>query len=1030
MRYTLATAAIAVAIAVLSTANAADISYNRDIRPILSDNCFHCHGPDKRGRKADLRLDIREEAIADHDGFRAIVPSKPEESEMMLRILSKDKDEQMPPPDSHKSLKPGEAEKLREWIAAGAPYESHWAFTTPVRPAIPPHDAARHGNAIDGFVEKRLAKEGLKPSPVAAPESIIRRMTFDLIGLPPTPQEIDDFVGKWNASPDPSQRKAVVEQLADRLLASPKYGEKMAVGWLDLARYADTHGYHLDSGRDMWPWRTWVIDAFNRNQRWDEFVRWQLAGDLLPNATREQRLATGFIRNNMINFEGGAIAEEYLNAYVVDRVNTVGTVFLGLTLQCMQCHDHKFDPLTQKEYYQIYAYFNAVPENGLDGRNGNAAPLLKLPTPEQEQQIAVLNGKIKDAEKALSEAQQTIAAEQVAWEQSLGAGRPIEWHVLPPTAVNAQVSAKLIPQEDGSVLATGENPPTEEYELVVRPERSGLTGFRLEALADESLPGRGPGRAHNGNFVLTDVVVEDVSEPSKAKPVKISSAGADYEQRDFQVAKAIDTDPKSGWAVDGREGNATRVAWFAFANAVDAKELKVKLKFRSHFGQHAIGRVRLAVSTDAAVLTQAGAVPLSISQILGVAPEARTESQRKKVADHYAKNVSPKLKEQSGKLEALRKDLAAFEKTVATSMVMAQMEKPRPTHIRLRGQYDLLGDEVQPGIPAVLGSLAADAPKDRRALAEWIVDAKNPLMARVTVNRFWKQVFGNGLVETVYDFGLQGEWPSHPELLDWLSVEFIESGWDVKHLMKLMVTSATYLQSSSIPPELLAHDPDNRLYARGPRFRLAAEEIRDTALAVSGLLDGRIGGPSVSPYQPAGLWEELSHREDSKNWSAQYFVQSYGPDLYRRSLYTFWKRTSPPPQMITFDAPDREVCTASRERTNTPLQALTQMNDTGFFEAARTLAERLIREGGQTPEERVRYGFRLTTGRAPNAKESAALLELLSKQKTRYADGKLAVQLVSQGEAPRDERIDVHELAAWTIISTTLLNLDETVTKG
>lgn len=820
---------------------AAEISFNRDIRPILSDNCFACHGPDKRARKADRRLDTADGATAEIDGVRAIVPGDLAKSDLVARIESHDPDEVMPPPKSEKKLKPEQVALLKTWIEQGAKYEPHWAFIAPVRPPVPEVGGRKLKNPIDAFILARLERDGLKSSPEADRTTLIRRVTYDLTGLPPTPAEVDLFLA--DSAPD------AYERLVERLLASPRYGEKMAVQWLDLSRYADTHGYHLDSGRDMWRWRDWVIASFNCNQRFDKFVTWQLAGDLLPNATVEQRLATGFSRNSMINFEGGAIAEEYLAAYVKDRTNTVGTVFLGLTVACAECHDHKFDPVTQREYYQLFAYFNAVPEKGLDGREGNAAPLLEFPSVAQKARLAALPGEIAEAEKKLAEAQKAQVAAQVAWEQ---------------TAANSELP---------------------------------LTGAE--------------------------------------------------------------------------------------------------------------------------------------AAILALPAEQRTPPQREQLKKFHREKVAPIPKEIAEAPERLRKELQAERAKVPSVMVMEQMAEPRATHVLVRGQYDQFGEAVTPATLASLSPVPKDAPPNRLGLARWLVDPQHPLVARVTVNRFWKSLMGTGIVKTLNDFGSQGEWPSHPELLDWLATEFPGSGWDVKHLVKLIVSSSAYRQSAKVTPELKERDPDNRLYARGPRFRLSAEEIRDTALAVSGLLNPKIGGPSVSPYQPDGLWEELSSRADSKKWTAQFYEQSHGEDLYRRSMYTFWKRTCPPPQLQAFDAPDRETCTVNRERTNTPLQALVLLNDPTYVEASRLLAERMMTQGGATSAERVRFAFRLATARNASDKEVAMLVELFEKQKGRYAPQRdEALKLLANGEHPRNEKLDPIELAAWTNVASTILNLDETVTKG
>ncbi len=1011
-------------LAAACTLHAQDISYNRDIRPILSENCFSCHGPDKRARKADRRIDTADGARAEIEGVRAIVPGDLAKSDAVVRIESHDADEKMPPPKSDKKLKPEQIALLKKWIAQGAKYEPHWSLIAPQKPALP---KAGLTNPLDAFILARLEKDGLKPSPEADKPTLIRRVTFDLTGLPPTPAEIDAFIA--DQSPD------AYSKLVARLLASPRFGEKMAVHWLDLSRYADTHGYHLDAGREMWKWREWVIEAFNKNLPFDQFILWQLAGDLLPNATTEQKLATGFCRNNMVNFEGGAIPEEYLTNYIFDRVNTFGTAFLGLTVNCTQCHDHKFDPLTQKEYYQLYAYFNAVPENGLDGSKGNAAPVLQVPSPEQQATLAALGKKIADAEKQFAELTVRADAAQAAWEKTVAVQTPPSWTVLAPAAAKSLSGAALAVQPDHSILASGANAGMDHYEITARTDRVAMTALRLEALTDPSLTGGGPGRASNGNFVLTgiDLEAQSVTDPKQTAKVHFVAAEADYSQATYEVAKVIDGVAQTGWAVDGNTKHEARTAWFVAEKPFGfpgGTDLHVRLDFESAYAGHSIGRARLAVTADAAA-SSIGKAPPAIAQILAIPADKRDGKQRETLQKHYRETVSPILKEPAAQLEKLRAELKTVEKQVPNVMVMQQMDKPRETHILVRGQYNQPGDKVAPGTPASLPPLPADAPPNRLGLARWLIDPQHPLTARVAVNRFWKNFMGTGIVKTASDFGAQGEWPSHPELLDWLAVEFTASHWDVKHLAQLIVTSATYKQSAKVTPEMKERDPYNRLYARGPRFRLSAEEIRDSALAVSGLLDARIGGPSGLPYQPEGLWQELSSRKDSGNWTAQVFVQSHGPDLYRRSMYTFWKRTCPPPQMQTFDAPDRETCTVSRERTNTPLQALVLLNDPTYVESARILAERMMTAGGATPAERIRFAFRLATARPPTERETTVLTELFQKQKTRYAASPTdALKLLGNGEAKRNPTLDPAELAAWTNVASTILNLDETVTKG
>jgi hypothetical protein len=813
----------------------APIDFDRQILPILSNNCFACHGPDEKKRKKKLRLDVREAAIKQG----VLVPGKAGESEIIDRVASDDSEQRMPPPRTGKRLTQKQIDLLRRWIDEGARWSKHWAFVKPRRPAPPRvKDPAWGRNPIDAFIAARLEKEGLRPSPEADRTTLLRRVTLDLTGLPPTLAEIDAFLA--DASPD------AYEKVVDRLLASPRYGERMAVDWLDAARFADTHGYHIDSGRDMTRWREWVIGAFNANMPFDRFTIEQLAGDLLPSATLAQKIASGFHRNHMINFEGGAIPEEYHTAYIVDRVNTTATVWLGLTLACAQCHDHKFDPFTQKEYYQLFAFFHNVPENGLDGSKGNAAPFLKTPTAGQLATLTRLSAEIKKVEGRLARPLPEVDATQAFWEKTA---------------------------------------------------------------APDKLPPR-------------------------------------------------------------------------------------------------------------------------IRGILAVAAPKRTGRQKAELRDFYRTSVLPEFKALHDRLGKLRRAYADLDRKIPTTMVMQEMDRPRDTYLLVRGQYDKKGMKVRAGVPASLSPLPKNAKPNRLGLAQWLVDPKHPLTARVIVNRYWQTYFGTGLVKTAEDFGVQGERPSHPELLDWLATEFIASGWDVKHIGRLIVTSATYRQSSVARRELLGRDPENRLLARMSRLRLPAEFIRDQALAVSGLFWGKIGGASVSPYQPAGLWEELAYRADGKNWTAQTYVQSKGKDLYRRTMYTFWKRTSPPPTLTTFDAPDRETCTVRRSRTNTPLQALVLMNDPTYVEASRKLAERIMAEAASTAD-RIAVAFRLVTARRPRTAEVAVLQRVFKGQLGVYRkDRQKALKLLGVGESKRDAKLDVAELAAWTTVASVLLNLDETVTRG
>ncbi|WP_422926600.1 PSD1 and planctomycete cytochrome C domain-containing protein [Singulisphaera sp. PoT] len=1002
-----------------SNPTAATIDFGKQIRPILSNACFQCHGPDANERQAELRLDLRDGAInPSESGKPAIVPGKPDESPLLKRIHAKNKNLLMPPAESNKSLTEEQKGLLKAWIEQGAKYETHWSFTPPTRPSTP--KSAEKGwvrNTIDRFILAKLDSEGLKPAPEADRTTLIRRLSLDLTGLPPTPAEVDAFVA------DP--RSDAYDRLVDRMLNKPQYGERLAVDWLDAARYADTHGYHIDSGRDMTRWRDWVIESFNRNRPFDQFSVEQLAGDLLPNATMDQRIASGFNRNHMINFEGGAIPEEYQTAYVIDRVNTTGTVWLGLTIGCAQCHDHKFDPISQKEYYQFYAFFNNIQENGLDGAKGNAEPQMPSPTIAQQEEIARLDRSIADTKAQIEGHLPTADTSQVAWEKTAAESQANAWQVFDPAELRSTGGSKLVKQADGSILAEGENPTSDVYTIVMKGDLAGITAVRLETLPDDRFNGKGPGRSVNGNIVLTEFRA-DTSSARKFKGVT-----ADHSQADFPVALAIDGQPTTGWALLPEVGKP-HAAVFEFdkpLTASDGQQLTIHIEFQSPFGQHQLGRFRLA-TTRSAKPTGTESLPAPIVAILGTPNDKRTPAQLAEIRTYFRFNVSPETKPQRDKLANLQKFRSDVDKSIPTTMVMSEMAKPRDTFMLIRGAYDKHGEKVTPAVPASLPALGAGVPANRLGLARWIVDPSNPLPARVTINRYWQMIFGTGLVKTSEDFGSQGELPSHPELLDWLALEF-QDGWNVREMIRMMVTSATYRQSSVVTPESLAKDPENRLLSRGPRLRLQAEFIRDLALSASGLLDPRIGGMSVSPYQPPGLWEELSFRMDNKNWTAQSYEQSHGRDLYRRTMYTFWKRTSPPPTLATFDAPDRETCTVRRARTNTPLQALVLLNDPTYVEAARKLAERMMVEGGKSPEERINLAYRLALSRAPRAEEVEVLKTLFEAQAGVYRkDNAAAVKLLTVGESGRNAALATDELAAWTMVAAAILNLDETVTKG
>ena len=1022
---------LATAIAARAEGPALTIDFNRDIRPILSDACFSCHGPDEQQRKGKLRLDLREGAIAkSRSGAHAIVPGKAGESELLKRILTDDLSEKMPPAKAKKVVTPAQVEVLKKWIAEGANYQEHWAFVTPKRPELPKvSNPAWVRNGIDAFILAKLDREGLKPSPEADRTTLIRRLALDLTGLPPTPQEVDAFLG--DKSPN------AYEKLVDRLMASPHYGERLAVDWLDAARYADTHGYHIDAGRDMTRWREYVIDAFQNNLPFDRFTVEQLAGDLLPNATLKQRIASGFNRNHMINFEGGAIPEEYHNAYIVDRVVTTGTVWLGLTLSCAQCHDHKYDPISQREFYQLYAFFHNVPESGLDGSRGNASPSLKAPTLAQEKELARLDQAIAALEKQGHTPDAKIDQAMMAWEEAMRVRKPITWTVLDAKSAKARNGSTLTRQADQSVLASGANPASESYAIEGTVDLARVTGIKVEALPHAGPGGNVLGRSPNGNAVMTEIGLL-----VNKKPAAWKTAVADFSQSMFPVTDAIDGNSATGWATFPNVKSPNHAIFVTKEPLAGngKSDVSVRLDFDSQYGQHQFGRVRIFV-TDADDPLGKETLPAAIVAILKTPREKRAEKDQAALRAWWLQHAAgPNEGGAAGEMARLKKAKADIESKLGDSMVMAEMATPRDTYVLMRGEYNKRGEKVKAAVPAFLPPTPADAPANRLTLARWLVDPRHPLTSRVAVNRYWQMIFGTGLVKTTEDFGSQAEQPSHPELLDWLAVELMDPStgpmgagpavkWSVRDLLRLIVTSATYRQSSVVRPDVLAKDKDNRLLARGPRFRLQAEFIRDQALAVSGLLNRDIGGSSVSPYQPEGLWQELASRNDSKNWSAQFFVLSKGKDLYRRTMYTFWKRASPPPQLVTFDAPDREVCTVRRSRTNTPLQALILMNDPTYVEASRKLAERLLREA-KTDDERITLAFRLLTSRRPSEREIAIVRAVHEKQLARFrAEPEAAKRLLAVGESLRDEALPEAELAAWTMAASVLLNIDEAVTK-
>jgi hypothetical protein len=912
----------------------------------------------------------------------------------------------------------------------------------------------------------RLDAEGLKPASEADKRVLIRRVSFDLTGLPPTPKEVESFL--HDDSP------AAYEKVVDRLLASPHYGERVAMRWLDAARYADTNGYQTDGERSMWRWRDWVIGAFNRNLPYDQFTIDQIAGDLVPGATREQVVATGFNRNHRGNGEGGIIPEEYAVEYVVDRVDTTSTVFLGLTLGCARCHNHKFDPFTQTEYYRMFAYFNRVPERGNAFKYGNSPPTVAAPTLEQEARLKALELKLTAAEQRAADQEPQVARAQRVWETSLAGGADFDWAPSRGVAVHMSLDGNL----NGQI--TRDPPRAEKYLYLMEngPVQQSVSFTGQAQWKDGAARYAAGPSAQGGDFDGTRYIdVGNVANfgfydsfslsawinPSSSTGTILSRANEEVEGKGFALFLKeghLSASLIQRWLDDGvrieSEASVPLNRWSHIALTYDGSRLasgvriyldgqllkarilldymnqpfdvKQPLRIGAGLGRanrfHGrITEVRVYRSAQTPEEIAMLALPVPVSRLAQLPPAQRTPVQVAKVRECFLDQYAPDaLRTAHKELLDLREQRDRMIDGFPTVMVMQDSPTPPQTHVLLRGAYDRPGERVDPGVPSVLPPFPAGAPQNRLGLARWLVAPSNPLTARVAVNRFWQNAFGVGLVKTVEDFGSQGEWPSHPELLDWLATEFVRTGWDMKAILKTIVTSATYRQTSKVTSELLQKDPENRLLARGPRVRLPAEMVRDQALAISGLLVDKIGGPSVKPYQPAGLWKELSGGDDYK--------PDTGEGLHRRSLYTYWKRTAPPPMMMNFDAAGREACVVRELRTNTPLQALNLMNDVTYLEAARKMAERMMREGGDTPASRIAYGFELATARKPRESESEILLGSLAFSRDQFqSDPAAAATYLSQGAALRDEKLDARELAAYSVVASLILNLDAAVTK-
>ena len=997
----------------------AEIRFNRDIRSILSNKCYTCHGPDKNSRKGDLRLDVESMAKADRGGYFVIDSSNPEKSELLARIGTDDEDDVMPPKGSGKDLSKDEAALLTKWVESGAEWEGHWAYLTPVKGPVPDvKNPDWRRNAIDRFIGARLESEGLQPSDPADRRTLIRRVFLDLTGLPPSAEDIKRF--------ENDRDRYAFDHVVDRLLASPHYGERMAVNWLDLVRYADTVGYHGDQDYSVWPYRDYVIQSFNQNLSFDQFTREQLAGDLLHDADRSQKVASGYNRLHMITAEGGAQDKEYLAKYAADRVRTTSSVWLGSTMGCAECHDHKFDPFTTKDFYSFAAFFSDLKERGFYGGN-RWEPQLPLPTKTQDARMKELTSRVASLEAALSTSTELLVNGQFDWEQQLQSADEqgeLLWEPIRPHALQSSEGASLRVLADRSVLVTGMNPEKDTYQVGLAPGRERVTGIRLEALTHPSLDKESLSRG-GGNFVLTDFGVERLNaEGELIDAVAIASAKADFSQGGFNVSKAIDDNKTSGWAVDGSKKIENRRAVFTFETPLELAEgetLQVTLAHQSKHERHNLGRFRLSViSIEKPGIEEIG-IPSDIYRAVLKSFDTRSEKEQGRLTSYF-REQTPLLDETRGQLASVKASRDGLQKEIPT-MLVSQSVKPRQMRVLPRGNWlDESGDVVNASFPGFLAS-NADKELSRLDLADWMVSESNPLTARTFVNRLWKQYFGTGLSKVLDDVGSQGEWPTHPELLDWLAVEFMESGWDVKHLVKTLVTSQTYRQSSVASDYLKEKDPFNRLYARQSAFRLDAEVVRDVALSVSGLRVDQLGGPSVKPYQPAGYYAQL-------NFPTRTYQADEGASQYRRGVYTHWQRTFLHPSMKAFDAPSREECTAERSRSNTPLQSLALLNDPSYVEAARVFAERIMNCDVQAIGEQVRWAFAEAVCRKPSASEVKILTELYQASAERFAeDAEAAEALLGVGGAQATGDCEPAQLAAWTMVSRAILNLHELITR-
>jgi mono/diheme cytochrome c family protein len=1009
------------------------IEFNRDVRPILSDYCFACHGPDKNHREADLRLDTESGLLGDDKKPGAIVPGKPEESELLRRVLLSDGEEKMPPAEFGKQLDENQIKILRQWIEQGGSFQGHWAFQPIARPSPPTVDANVVSNDIDRFILKDLVDQNTTFAPEADRRTLARRLSFDLTGLPPTADLVERFVH----DPDPQ----AYEKLVDELLASEHYGERMAMWWLDLVRYADTVGYHGDQNVGISPFRDYVIRSFNQNRPFDRFTIEQLAGDLLPSPSQEHLIASGYNRLGMMSAEGGVQDKEYLAKYIAERVRNVGGTWMGVTLGCCECHDHKYDPFSAREFYQMEAFFADIEERGLyAGAHDSGAwgSTMQVPTPEQTAKLQELDQRIAELKKVLATSTPALEAEQAQWESTLP-----KWTVLKPTEVTGTGGVTLTIQEDAAILASGESPASTQYDLTFADiaatvgEGKSITAIRLEVLPDDSLPAKGPGRAGNGNFVLTEVIAGTLNAEKQIQPVVWKNATASYEQtgaagnnpyKKWAIAAAIDLEAKGdqwGWAIMEQAGqaNAAILELNAPTPLVSGTSWSISLKQAHSNPHHTLGKFRISILTEP-LPTNASTVIArkEIQNILDLPSTDRNDAQKQQLAEFF-RSQTPTLEPVRADLKDIEQQRDQANRTITTTL-FTKAVPPRTIRVLARGNWmDETGLVVEPGFPDVLPKLTRPQRLNRLDLAQWLTSPDHPLTSRVTVNRLWKLFYGAGLSRKSDDLGSQGEWPSHPELLDWLASRLIDSQWDIKKMVRLMVTSRTYRQSSNAPPEQWQRDLDNRLFARQNRYRLDAELIRDNAMASSGLLVRTIGGKSVFPYQPPGYWAYL-------NFPQREWQNSNGEGLYRRGLYTHWQRQYLHPSLVTFDAPSREECTADRPRSNTPLQSLVLLNDPTYVEAARVLAQQLLKEASTDNDARLSWIFQRVLQRSIRPEERDVLIGLIDKSRVEYEQSPADAEgLLKVGQYSVPTELNPKELAVWTNVCRVVFNLSETITR-